>query len=231
MALIAISAAATFHLSVLSATQEPDTLLRPADLESTLRMARPSPNLEKGHETMRKMKFKFPRMVFPMSIVRANAVTPDDLYHSGSSVVLSPTDSMIYHWRTNSSWPQCYLTGWVSPAEELVAGHKSYMSEGDVTAIEIWNVSAPADRKALKTMSWNTRPARISLLGTVNFTSRATQSRLGYLDAQELKAPTPRFDCLGDTEITVEVACAACRLEFEQIFSMPPLGFELMQLA
>lgn len=73
-------------------------------------------------------------------------------------------------------------------------------------------------------MSWNTRPARISLLGTVSFTSRDTQNILGYLDAQEIKAPTPRFDCLGDTEITVEVACAACQLEFDQVFSMPPLG-------
>ncbi|KAJ6584053.1 hypothetical protein DFH09DRAFT_1308755 [Mycena vulgaris] len=231
MALIAITAAATFHLNVLSATHEPELLLRPTDIESSFRIARPSPNLDKGHNIMKKMKFKFPRMVFPMFIVRANAAAPDAVYQSGSSVVLSPTDSMIYHWRTNSSWPKCYLSGWVSPAEELIAGHKSYMSDGDVTTIEIWNLSAPADQKSLKTMSWNTRPSRLSLLGTVNFTSRATQTRLGYLDAQELKAPTPRFDCLGDTEITVEVACTACRLEFDQVFSMPPLGFELMQLA
>ncbi|KAJ7476170.1 hypothetical protein FB451DRAFT_1088228 [Mycena latifolia] len=231
VAIIAIAAAATFHLSVVYAIDEPALLLRPKDIESSLRIVRPSPNLDSGHNTMRKMKFKFPRMVFPKYIVRANSAAPDEVYESGSSVVLGPTDSMIYHWRANSSWPQCYLTGWVSAAEELIAGHKSYMSEGDVTAIEIWNLSTPADRKALKTMSWNTRPARESLLGTVNFTSRATQSRLGYLDAQELKAPTPRFDCLGDTEITVEVVCPACRLEFEQVFSMPPLGFELMQLA
>lgn len=131
---------------------------------------------------------------------------------------------MIYHWRTNSSWPKCYLTGWVSSSEELLAGHKSYTADGDVKAIQIWNLSVPADRNGLRTMSWNTRPARVSLLGTVNFTSRAAQSRLGYLDAQEIKAPTPRFDCLGDTEITVEVACTACRLEFDQVFSMPPLG-------
>lgn len=231
MALIAIAAAAAFHLNVLSMAPQREALLRPKDVESSFRIARPSPNLDKGHETMRKMRFKFPRMVFPMFIARANAAAPDEVYESGSSVVLSPTDSMIYHWRTNSSWPKCYLTAWVSPAEELDAGHKSYKSGGDVTALEIWNLSSPADRNSLKTMSWNTRPGRVSLLGTVNFTSRSTQNRLGYLDAQELKAPTPRFDCPGDTEITVEVVCASCRLEFEQVFSMPPLGFELMQLA
>ncbi|KAJ7701477.1 hypothetical protein B0H17DRAFT_924277 [Mycena rosella] len=124
----------------------------------------------------------------------------------------SPRTVIHYHW-SSSSWPQCYLTVWVSAAEELIAGHKSYTAEGDVTGIEIWNLGAPADRSALKTML-EYRARLVSLLGTVNFTSRATQSRLKYLDAQELKPPTPRFDCLGDREITVEVACAACRLEF-----------------
>ncbi|KAF7364878.1 hypothetical protein MVEN_00358200 [Mycena venus] len=231
LALVAIAAAAAFHLSVLSAFYETQHLPRPKDIESSLPVVQPSPNLEKGHAIMKKERFKFPRMVFPMFIVRANAAAPDEIYESGSSVVLSPTDSMIYHWRSNSSWPKCYLTGWVSSSEELRAGRKSYTSKGDVTALEIWNLSTPENHNSLQAMSWNTRPARVSLLGTVNFTSRETQNRLGDLDAQEIKAPTPRFDCLGDTEITVEVVCKVCRLEFEQVFSMPPLGFELMQLA
>ncbi|KAJ7780713.1 hypothetical protein DFH07DRAFT_875512 [Mycena maculata] len=230
IALVAVAAAAAFHLSVLSETHQAEPLLRTTDIESSLRVATPSPNLDKGHAIMRDKKFKFPRMVFPASMVRANAAEPDMVYESGSSVVLSPTDSMIYHWRTNSSWPKCYLTGWVSPAADLT-GRKSYTWDGDVTAIQIWNLSAPADRNALKTLSWNTRPSRLSLLGTVNFTDRAVQNGLGHLDGQEIKAPTPRFDCLGDTEITVELTCTACRLEFQQVFSMPPLGFELMQLA
>ncbi|KAJ7625239.1 hypothetical protein DFH06DRAFT_1481296 [Mycena polygramma] len=185
MALMAISAAAAFHLSVLSAAPETQLLLRPRDIESSLRMVQPSPNLQKGHATMRKMKFKFPRMVFPKFIVRANAAQPDTAYESGSSVVLSPTDSMIYYWRSNSSWPKCYLT----------VG-----------------------------MSWK----RLSLLGTVNFTTRETQNWLGYLDGQEIKEPTPRFDCLGDTEITVELVCRSCRLEFDQVFSMPPLALPMV---
>ncbi|KAJ6504618.1 hypothetical protein C8R47DRAFT_1209894 [Mycena vitilis] len=232
MALMAISAAAAFHLSVISAAPETKLLLRPRDIGSSLRMVQPSPNLRKGHATMRKMKFKFPRMIFPKFIVRANAAQPDIAYESGSSVVLSPTDSMVYYWRSNSSWPKCYLTAWVSSPEELIANNKTgHTWEGDVTSLEIWNLSTPAIRKSLKTMSWNTRPQRLSLLGTVNFTSRETQNRLGYLDGQELREPTPRFGCLGDTEITVEVVCKACRLKFDQVFSMPPLGLELIQLA
>ncbi|KAJ7882328.1 hypothetical protein B0H13DRAFT_1452241, partial [Mycena leptocephala] len=132
-------------------------------------------------------------------------------------------DSMIYYWRYNSTWSMCYLTGWVCAAEDLIAGHKSYISEGNVTSIEIWKLTSPENSKTLKTISWNTRPTRVSLLGTVNFTSVETQRGVEDLDGQELRAPTPRFDCLGDTQITVEVACNACRLEFDQIFSDPPL--------
>ncbi|KAJ7734438.1 hypothetical protein B0H16DRAFT_1207590, partial [Mycena metata] len=107
----------------------------------------------------------------------------------------------------------------VSAAKDLIAAHKSYSSEGDVTAIEIWNVTSPEEPTALQSISWNTRPARVSLLGTVNFTSRSVEDLTG----QELRAPTPRFGCLGYMEITVEVTSAACRLEFDQIFSSPPL--------
>jgi hypothetical protein len=69
----------------------------------------------------------------------------------------------------------CYLTGWVSAAEDLIAGHKSYISEGNVTSIEIWNLTSPENSKTLKTISWNTRQTRVTLLGTVNFTSVETQ--------------------------------------------------------
>lgn len=131
---------------------------------------------------------------------------------------------MIYHWRTISKWPMCYITGWVSPSKDLIAGHKSYISEGNITSIEIWNLTAPEDRKKLKALSWNTRPVRVSLLGTVNFTGIDMQRGVWDLEGHELRAPTPRFECLGDTEITVEVACTACRLEFNQIFSNPALG-------
>lgn len=58
VALMAIAAAAAFHLSVLSATHEAAPLLRPKDIESSFRMARPSPNLEKGHAILKKKKFK-----------------------------------------------------------------------------------------------------------------------------------------------------------------------------
>jgi hypothetical protein len=132
---------------------------------------------------------------------------------------------MIYHWRTIKlpSWPRCYISAWVPSNEELVQGNKSYAAEGDVTAVEIWKLSTthPA---SLKTMSWNTRPERISLMGKVNFTSRYIQNSVHELDGQQLKWPTPFVDCSGMVNITIEIVCTSCRLKFEQIFSLPALG-------
>ncbi|KAF7298790.1 hypothetical protein MIND_00826600 [Mycena indigotica] len=214
------------------------TLLGAKNVETHFENVTPSPNLLQGHEIMRKNRFKFPQMVFPALFIRVSAEEPNKFYRPSSSVVLSQTDSMIYRWKTKSNWPTCYLTGWVSPRAELSAGNKSYSARGDMTAIQVWLVEAtrsPNLDLSKSGVSWNTKPHRISLLGTLNFTSHADQEGRSYLDGQELKPPTPRFPCLGQTEITVELAfgddCVGCRLQFEQVFSMPPLGFELMQLA
>jgi hypothetical protein len=129
---------------------------------------------------------------------------------------------MFYHWKIKGAWEKCYISGWVSPHEELIASGKSYAAEGDVTAVEIWNVSSRPDQQSLKAMSWNTRPERLSLMGTVNFTSPDVQDP--SLDGQELKWPTPLFDCSGVLELTVEIACMSCHLQFDQIFSNPALG-------
>lgn len=61
-------------------------------------------------------------------------------------------------------------------------------------------------------------------MGTVNFTSREIQSRINHLAGQELKLPTPLFDCSGEVYLTVEIACKSCRLQFDQIYTDPPLG-------
>ena len=131
---------------------------------------------------------------------------------------------MIYHWRIgHRSWPKCYINAWVPSPDELVQGSKSYAAEGDVTAIEIWKLSNP-DPESLRMMSWNARPKRLSLMGMVNFTSRYVQNRVHELDGQQLKWPTPLFSCGGMLNITIEIVCTSCQLQFEQIFSLPALG-------
>ena len=128
---------------------------------------------------------------------------------------------MFYHWTLKSTWSKCYIAAWVSSPEKLIESGKHYAAEGDVTAIEVWNVSS---RNPLKEMTWNTRPRRLSLMGTVNFTTHDIQRQDPNLEGQELKRPTPLFNCSGRMDLTVEIACTSCRLQFDQIFSDPALG-------
>jgi len=230
IAFTTISAAAALYIVVQSVHVDLKPLRSAHDITAALQMVLPSPNLDKGRNIIHQKNVKRPKMKFPLYMVRTSAVEPDRVYQTSKAVVLSSSDSMFYHWKTKSAWRRCYIAGWVSPPDRLVAGGKSYSAEGDVTAIEIWNVSAPADRRSLKSMSWNTRPQRLSLMGTVNFTSQLDQKRYRKLTGQQLKLPTPLFNCKGDVDLTVEVTCSACRLEFDQIFSDPPLGFELIEL-
>lgn len=181
----------------------------------------------------------------PRTLVRVNAAEPNRTYDAGSSVLLGPSvssvrcvtilsyndyyffgkDSMIYHWKANpGNWPRCYITACVATPDQLAAGHKSYTAEGDITAIEIWKVSTPQNSTSLQTLSWNTRPERLSLLGTVNFTSHYAQSQVPALDGQELRWPTPLFNCSSMEDMAVEIACSACRLQFDQLSSFPALG-------
>ncbi|KAH7927384.1 hypothetical protein BV22DRAFT_284011 [Leucogyrophana mollusca] len=168
-------------------------------------------------------------MWFPSYIVRANAEEPDRTYTTSSSVTLSPSDSMFIRWHMkNPANSTCYVVAAVPTKSQLQSGSKSYVSDGDTSAIEIWNVSywdLPA------ALSWNTRPPRQSLMGTVNFTPgpEADDPREGR-DGMELRPPTPLFDCGGDSRIAVEVACSDCKLNFEQIFSDPPMAFDVWVL-
>ncbi|KIM74746.1 hypothetical protein PILCRDRAFT_92452 [Piloderma croceum F 1598] len=230
MVVIAISTAAVLQIYI-STTFRLEPIGSPVDVTAAFRMLQPSPNLEKGRKTAFQMNLRGPEVVFPGIMVRVNAAEPDRRYQYGSSVVLGPSDSMIYHWRIgHRSWPKCYINAWVPSPDELVQGNKSYAAEGDVTAIEIWKLSNP-DPESLRMMSWNIRPERLSLMGTVNFTSRYVQNSVHELDGQQLKWPTPLFSCSGMLNITIEIVCTSCRLQFEQIFSFPALGFELVELA
>lgn len=113
---------------------------------------------------------------------------------------------MIYHWKAKpGKWPRCYITACVATPDQLAAGNKSYTTEGDIMAIEIWNVSTPQDSASLKTLSWNTRPGRLSLLGTVNFTSHYAQSQVPALHGQELRWPTALFNCSDMVNMAVEI--------------------------
>jgi hypothetical protein len=58
MAIMAISAAAAFHISMLSTTSGLELIRSRNDITSTLRIMQPSPNLEKGKTYIKQHKLK-----------------------------------------------------------------------------------------------------------------------------------------------------------------------------
>ncbi|KAG1748352.1 uncharacterized protein EDB91DRAFT_1327650 [Suillus paluster] len=172
---------------------------------------------------------KAPQMYFPNTIVRANKALPDQMYTSGSHVILSENDSMFYQWHLGrSKFTSCYIDSVVPTPENGLAANKTYTASGSLTEIQIWNVTTPVE--GMKSLSWNTRPQRIALMGTVAFLPEKEKiEQLHFEDGWQLRLPT-RFSCGKKTTVSIEVACVGCRLEFEQIFSSPPLAFDLMEI-
>ncbi|KZP33079.1 hypothetical protein FIBSPDRAFT_773570 [Athelia psychrophila] len=192
----------------------------------TLRKLRPYPNME--HMDKVRAMNAMPIVVSPSAMVRANAADPEHVYTNSSSFTLSPTDSMFYRWATvNRAMTMCYISAVVPNITTLEAGDKTLYSEGDVGSIEVWNVTDPSG--PLDNIKWNSRPTRISRLGSVNFAHTNFGIEDG-VDGWELKPPTPAFDCSGYFNITVELACNNCTVRFSQVESGPPLGFELQEL-
>lgn len=129
---------------------------------------------------------------------------------------------MIFQFRTsNPKFTSCYIDDFVPIPEEGLAANKTYTSSGSLTAIQVWNVTTPDPSRGIKSLSWNTRPKRIALMGTVAFLpDKERVEKFDLEDGWELKAST-RFPCV---IYTIEVACEGCTLEFDQIFSDPALG-------
>ncbi|KAG2067211.1 hypothetical protein BDR04DRAFT_1120610 [Suillus decipiens] len=171
-----------------------------------------------------RQKERGPRLYFPSEIVRVNKALPDQVYASGSHVILSDS------WHLGrSKFTSCYIDSIVPTVEDGLAANKSYISSGSITEIQIWNVTTPPE--GMRSLSWNTRPQRIALMGTVAFLPEKEKvEQLGLEDGWQSQLAT-RFSCGKKASVvTVEVACDSCRIEFEQLFSVPPLAFDLMEI-
>ncbi|KAG2141415.1 uncharacterized protein EDB93DRAFT_1241772 [Suillus bovinus] len=172
---------------------------------------------------------KAPKLYFPSAIVRVNKALPDQVYTSGSHVILSDSDSMFFQWHLGQSrFTSCYIDSIVPTVEDGLAANKSYTSSGSTTEIQIWNVTTV---EGMTSLSWNTRPQRIALMGTVAFLPEKEKiEQLGLEDGWQSRLAT-RFSCGKEAAVvTIEVACDSCKIEFEQIFSIPPLAFDLMEI-
>ncbi|KAG1861281.1 hypothetical protein F4604DRAFT_1788292 [Suillus subluteus] len=190
-----------------------------------LRQPSQFPGLEFSEELGR----KGPMTYFPSKIVRVNKALPDQVYTSGSHVILSDDDSMFFQWKLDKSkFKSCYIDSVVPTPEDGLAANKTYTSSGSLTQIQIWNVTTPT--KSMKSLSWNSRPQRIALMGTVAFLSdKEKEELLDFEDGWQSLMPT-RFSCGEKMTVSIEVACEGCRLEFEQLFSSPALAFDLLEI-
>jgi hypothetical protein len=131
---------------------------------------------------------------------------------------------MFFQWHLGRSrFTSCYIDSIVPTVEDGLAAKKPYTSSGSITEIQIWNVTTPAE--GMRSLSWNTRPQRIALMGTVAFLPEKEKiEQLGLEDGWQSQLAT-RFSCGKEASVvTIEVACDSCRIEFEQLFSIPPLG-------
>lgn len=159
---------------------------------------------------------------------------------------------MFYRWRGRPvPGSTCYIFAAVPPPSILSDplrnpnATKWFSLSGDASAVQIWNITRPASHTAFDSMTWNTRPRRTELLGTVNWTvdwtvwrdidenAEGVNLKTGkHGEGWQLVDPTPRFPCeTAGGEIMVEIACVGsddeetpCRLEFDQLFTDPMLG-------
>ncbi|OJA17408.1 hypothetical protein AZE42_13147 [Rhizopogon vesiculosus] len=71
--------------------------------------------------------------------------------------------------------------------------NKTYTSSGSLTHIQIWNVTTLTE--AVRSLSWNSRPQRIALMGTVAFLPEKEKiEQVELEDGWQSLIPT-RFSC------------------------------------
>ena len=118
------------------------------------------------------------------------------------------------------------------PPPERSARAQDLDTKGDVSEVEVWSVISPHHhheeghrRRAqsrssssedidFDALSWNTRPVRGELLGTLDLTTRPN-------------ATTAEFVCPTDADtLTVEFRClrVACHVRFKQVHFIPEFG-------
>jgi hypothetical protein len=111
---------------------------------------------------------------------------------------------------------QSCAIGWKGPVETR---KQDLSTKGDISEIEIWSIIAPAigspgspDDLDFDTMSWNNRPVRGELLGTLDLQNGLEN------------ATTETFRCPSDKHLVVELSCVRvdCQVSFSQIKDVHP---------
>ncbi|KAG1876333.1 hypothetical protein F4604DRAFT_1760997, partial [Suillus subluteus] len=190
-----------------------------------------------GLEFTEELAHKGPMTYFPSKIVWVNKALPDQVHTSGSHVILSddvsgsPPEVICVFSRIQCSSNGTYISrnSHLAISTVLLPLPKMALRPTRPTPhlalsprFKFWNVTTPTT--SMKSLSWNSRPQRIALMGTVSFLPEKEKiEQLQLQDRWQALMPT-RFSCGEKMTVSIEVACEGCELEFEQVLSFPPLG-------
>ncbi|THU98607.1 hypothetical protein K435DRAFT_964836 [Dendrothele bispora CBS 962.96] len=204
------------------------------ELSETQLAKLPYPDLHVGFNRIDKLLHNIVPRPFihswPEHIVRINEGLKDTVYGSGNQVFISVKDSTIMKFPIpEGTRDQACVIGWQGPVETR---EQDLNTKGDISEIEVWSVIAPSSVDAnngvtmdsfdFDSISWNTRPVRGELLGTLDLKG-------GLI----LNATTVKFGCPTDSKsLVVELRCVRvdCHVDFAQIEEVRPrMGFELLR--
>ncbi|KAF5352093.1 hypothetical protein D9758_009382 [Tetrapyrgos nigripes] len=163
---------------------------------------------------------------WPLQIARINQGIKDTVYGNSQEVFISVKDSTLMRFVVpKGSTDQLCAFGWKGPVETR---KQDLTTKGDISEIEVWSIISPmvgspgtVDNLDFDNVSWNNRPVRGELLGTMD------------LKNDLVNATTENFACPSqDKHLVVEFRCVRvdCQVSFSQIKDVHPnMGFELLR--
>ncbi|TDL29995.1 hypothetical protein BD410DRAFT_780511 [Rickenella mellea] len=156
----------------------------------------------------------------PHTLTWQGRVHPDDRHF-----LISPTINTVAQFRVlDFGMESCQVAITLPPKSELgsFGTKKSIFLQTKVVKVDVFRLSTPNSADLIMThkLSWNTRPPRIGLLGTLDV-------RVGET------VTTPAFNCTSGSLETVEFACAeeepSCHIDFVQDRKKPRMAAMIVQ--
>ncbi|TFK51123.1 hypothetical protein OE88DRAFT_1645339 [Heliocybe sulcata] len=109
-----------------------------------------------------------PVMNYPMMISSVNEVKPGEVDRNGTAVRIDNDHSTVMQFRVHDyGLERCTLNVTIPATSEL--GTKTYSSLRDTQTIQVWRLADTETLLRPRTLSWRNKPARLALVGTLEF--------------------------------------------------------------
>ncbi|KZT23566.1 hypothetical protein NEOLEDRAFT_537335 [Neolentinus lepideus HHB14362 ss-1] len=204
----------TLNLSITALWEPP---ARPFKFTSSVKPRFPSVyiGLERLNVSQRILDMP-PVMNYPMLISSVSERDPGEVDRNGTVVQIDGDHSSVMQFRVHDyGLERCTLNVTIPSPSEL--GHKPYLSSSNSQAIQVWRLADTDSPLRPRTLSWRTKPARVTLMGTLNF-APGTSSYL------------PWFSCKSNSLQAFEFSCPDCSVRFKQDHAAPLLGVMMYQI-